>query len=74
MTDCYMSIFKDMLKSVKKELFNDFTVYGNSIVPNIDRLINRIHKAKDLLTAGEIEPEDYQIIKEDCEHGIKKSS
>lgn len=66
----YIDIYKSILKHMSKELFAEKATTQQMASQSIDRLINRILKAKELLIAGEIEADDFQTIKAECETRI----
>lgn len=68
--NAYLDPYRDILKHIKKDLFIQQSASRNTISQDIDRLIQRIVKAKELLLQGEIETEDYQVIKDDCKKRI----
>lgn len=66
----YISVFKAMLEYVDKEVRDEAGLTQTEINRNIKRLCERVNKAKGLLITGEIDREDYEAIKSDCEHSI----
>ena len=68
----YTEIFKDILISTHKEIFDAEVMTKNSINQSINKFINRTFNAKDLLIQGEIDEEHYNVIKKDCEKSISK--
>jgi site-specific DNA recombinase len=69
----YLDLYTDILKHTRIDLFAEKLMDQKIFSQNIDRLIQRIVKAKELLLKGEIETEDYIIIKNDCEQSINQS-
>lgn len=51
-------------------MFIEQSVTQKTIAQNIERLIERILKAKELFLQGEIESDDFLLIKKDCEKRI----
>lgn len=68
--EAYLKLYKKILKLTSKDLFTAQALTQKTDSQSIDRLIERILKAKEQLLAGEIEPDDFQIIKTDCESRI----
>ncbi|SMC67993.1 recombinase family protein [Pedobacter africanus] len=66
----YLDVYEDVLKHIGKDSYNIVAVTEKSISIAIDKLIDRLVKAKELLLIGEIEDEDYILIKKDCESKI----
>lgn len=66
----YKDIYVDVLKYVRKELFEECTINQNTAVQSIHKLIERIMKAKELSLSGEIENDDFILIRADCEKRI----
>lgn len=64
--DYYLSTYRNFLLGKYK------TLYANqsNLSTQIDKLVERIIKAKDLLSTGEIDAEDFFLIKHDCENKI----
>jgi len=66
----YADLYKLVLKSIREEFFEEQTVSQKSFSMSIDKLIGRILKANELLLKGEIEAEDFRLIRNDCEKSI----
>lgn len=66
----YLQVYKDIIKHVRKDLYDVGLSQSKSAATLIDRLIERIVNAKELLIKGEIDNDDYCTIKKDCEHKI----
>lgn len=63
-------LFQIVLKSSTDSKWKDYSKQQERITQNIKYLFNRIVKAKELFLKGEIEFEDFEIIKADCEAKI----
>lgn len=68
----YLAIYKDLLRFVDKKRYASNTTSRNNHVSNVNKLIERIIKVKELLLKGEIEEDDFMIIKKDCELQINR--
>jgi site-specific DNA recombinase len=66
----YISVLKAMLEYADKEVRDEAELTQTEINRNIKRLCERVNKAKGLLITGDIDREDYEAIKSDCEHSI----
>lgn len=66
----YISLYKDALRNINKEMFSEEILTQKSVKQSVDAFIKRIFKAKESLVHGEICSEDYKIIKEGCEKRI----
>ncbi|WP_343523836.1 recombinase family protein [Pedobacter sp.] len=66
----YQKIYSDVLRYVCKEFFEEQIVTQNRAVQSIHKLIERIVKAKELSLKGEIENDDFILIRTDCEKRI----
>ncbi|MGF6928578.1 site-specific DNA recombinase [Chitinophaga sp. W2I13] len=66
----YLDLYKDILKHTRRDIFIEQSIIQKTISQSIERLIERILKAKELLLQGEIESDDFLLIKKDCEKRI----
>jgi len=66
----YQDLYREILKHIRKDLFAEQSINQKTISQSTNRLRERILKAKELLLNGEIENEDFLIIKKDCEQSI----
>jgi len=66
----YRNIYTDILRYVRRELFEEYTINQNIAVQSIHKLIERIIKAKELSLREEIENDDFILIRADCEKRI----
>ncbi|WP_116788621.1 recombinase family protein [Flavobacterium psychrotrophum] len=68
---------KELYKVIVGKLFSEFTKPENDqrkrISDDIDRLSQKISKARNLLLADVIDAEDYKALKEEAENEIKKA-
>jgi site-specific DNA recombinase len=60
-------LFRIILKATLELGWKESAIKQNQITKNIEHLFDRSIKAKELLLKGEIEDEDFRIIKADCE-------
>ena len=67
-------IVTDLFRIIIKKLFDlgrtDYAVKQHQITKNWEHLFNRSIKAKELLLRGEIDDEDFNVIRSDCEAKI----
>jgi hypothetical protein len=68
----YQNIYADVLKYICKELFDEQVITQKTAVQSTHKLIERIIKAKELLLKGEIENDDFLLIKAACEKRINR--
>lgn len=66
----YQNIYSDVLKYLCKELFEEQAITQNTVIRSTHKLIERIVKAKELSLKGEIENDDFILIRTDCEKRI----
>ncbi|WP_448635171.1 recombinase family protein [Pedobacter panaciterrae] len=66
----YQDLYRKILKHIRKDLFAEQSINQKTISQSTSRLIERILKAKELLQNGEIENEDFLVIKKECEQNI----
>lgn len=66
----YVEQYKNVLLETKKEVFAERSMNQRTFAQNIDRLIERVLKSKELLIHGDIDTEDFLLIKDDCEKRI----
>lgn len=69
--DAYVDLYKSILKYKKQDLSARTIINQESISRNIDQVIDRVIKAKELLIRNEIESDDFLLIKNDCEERIR---
>ncbi len=70
----YKEVFKSIIEENHLSLLNKQQSEHTRISKGIENLITRNIKARDLLHQGEIEPEDYLLIKSGCKERIKQLS
>jgi DNA invertase Pin-like site-specific DNA recombinase len=68
--DDYIVLFKDILIETYRDQFYKQEYSQVYIMKTIDKVIERSIKAKELLTSGEIDTDDYLAMKADCERRI----
>lgn len=68
--DIVMDLFRIIIKRQFDSYRKDYALKHQQITKNLERLFDRSIKAKELLLKGEIDDEDYSIIKSDCESKI----
>lgn len=66
----YISLYKIISGRAYKRIFGDLYSDHSTVIKNVDQQFERVIKAKDLLSAGEIDADDYLLIKADCEDKI----
>jgi len=66
----YTMLYKDILKKTHRNVSGNQINWQAYITKNIDRLIERSVKAKELLALGDIDSDDYLAIKADCERRV----
>lgn len=66
----YLVLYKNLIRSLRKGSAESKNTSIKAITVAIDRQVERIVRAKELLLHGDIEEDDYQIIKTDCEQRI----
>lgn len=66
----YIDLYIDILQSRHRERFGACAVSQLEINKSIERLFDRAIKARELLYTGEIDIDDYRVIKADCEKRI----
>lgn len=68
--DIVMDLFRIIIKRQFDLGRKDYAIKQHQITKNLEYLFNRSIKAKELLLKGEIDDEDYSVIKSDCESKI----
>lgn len=68
----YQNIYLDVLQYVCKEFFEEQIITQNRAVQSTHKLVERIVKAKELSLKGEIENDDFILIRTDCEKRINE--
>lgn len=66
----YLELYKDVLRHLRRDLYADKSATRHTLVATIDRFIERIVHAKDLLLRGDIDEYDFVLIKQNCEQRI----
>ncbi len=66
----YIEIYRDILRHIRRDIYDSSTSSEKSISAAIDKLIERIVRAKVLLIKGDIDDEDYKLLKKDSEAKI----
>jgi DNA invertase Pin-like site-specific DNA recombinase len=66
----YLTLYKDLVRYIRRDFSENRNISMKTIHAAIDRQIERVVRAKELLLHGDIDEDDYQIIKTDCEHRI----
>ncbi|HVX01359.1 MAG TPA: recombinase family protein, partial [Candidatus Babeliaceae bacterium] len=66
----YHVLYKDLIRYLRKDVSENREISIKTITTAIDRQVERVVRAKELLLQGDIEEDDYQIIKADCEQRI----
>lgn len=66
----YVEIYKEVVINVRGDLYANQPVSKKTLRVEIDRSLERILNAKDLMTKGEIDSQDFLSIKEGCEKRI----
>lgn len=69
--ETYKNIYGIILKQTRQALFNESISSQRVLNQHINRSIERILKAKELLMFGELEMDDFLLIKTGCEKRIK---
>lgn len=69
--EAYQKLYGIILEQTRQDLFNESANSQRILHQSISRLIERILKAKELLMFGELEKDDFQLIKTECEKRIK---
>lgn len=66
----YVILYKKVLQDSFKDIYNKKVIDQSYITSIIEKLIDRITKARELLSKGNIDSEDYLAIKYNCEQRI----
>lgn len=66
----YVELYKKILTEIRKVTFAEHAASQKAYTNSIERSIERIVKAKELLLQSEIDADDFRLIKEDCEKRI----
>ncbi|SEW57435.1 recombinase family protein [Chitinophaga arvensicola] len=68
--DDYVSLYKEILQDTFKDIYNKKVIDQVYITRTIEKLIDRVAKARELLSNGNIDCEDFLAIQKDCEARI----
>lgn len=72
--DIMIHLFRIIIKKLFDSEWADYAVAQHQITKNLEYLFNRSIKAKELFLRGEIDGEDFNVIKSDCEAKINSMS
>jgi len=70
--ELYTELYRDILKRTQKGIFSEQAVLQQSVGQTIEKEVNRIFKAKELLLGGSIAKEDYSAIKKDWNDRLRR--
>lgn len=70
----YIKIYKEIIKNTLLGLFHPNSLERGHLTKVLETIMNRVIKARELLLKGEIDNDDYLIIKSNCENQIKAIS
>ncbi len=68
--DVIIGLFRIIIKKSTDSNQKDYAMEQHQVTKNLEHLFNRSIKAKELLLRGEIDEEDFCVIKSDCETRI----
>lgn len=65
-----INLFRIIIKKLSDSNHKDYAIKQHQVTKSLEHLFNRSIKAKELLLRGEINDEDFSVIKSDCEERI----